>query len=289
MATISIITQPVDIAVCTGDIAIISTTATGADNLNYQWQYSPDGVVPFADIADGAEYSNTTTPALSANTNNDFGAGRYRCNISGDFANPVMTDDMGLSFLTTGCAPQITIAPLTTTPGGKVILDLKPLITTIGTLDVSSIMVIEGPASKALATVENGILTVDYAGLLFSGTEPITIEACNTNGICSQQNFIIEVVADILVYNAVSANGDDKNATFRIEFIDALTTTKTNTVSIYNRWGDEVFSVSDYDNKTRVFAGLSNSGHKLPSGIYYYKISLPLQGKTMTGFLDLRQ
>ena len=145
-----------------------------------------------------------------------------------------------------------------------------------------------GPASGAVATVQDGVLTVDYQGLLFTGSEPLTIKACNTNGICSEQDFIVDVVADILVYNAVSANGDDKNPIFRLEFIDTLETTKTNTVVIYNRWGDEVYTISDYDNKTRAFAGYTTGGQKLPSGIYFYKIVLPLQGKTLTGFLALR-
>ena len=49
-----------------------------------------------------------------------------------------------------------------------------------------------------------------------------------------------------------------------------------------------LFSISDYDNKTRVFAGLSNGGSKIPSGTYFYKIALPNVGKTLTGFIDLR-
>jgi hypothetical protein len=49
-----------------------------------------------------------------------------------------------------------------------------------------------------------------------------------------------------------------------------------------------VFSVSDYDNKTRAFAGLSNGGSKLPSGTYFYKINLSDVGKTLTGFLALK-
>jgi hypothetical protein len=49
-----------------------------------------------------------------------------------------------------------------------------------------------------------------------------------------------------------------------------------------------VFSIADYDNNTRVFAGLTNDGGKLPSGTYYYKIGLTDVGKTLTGFISLK-
>jgi gliding motility-associated-like protein len=283
-----ITTQPSDVVACKGDTATFTTVASGDSNISYQWQYSPDGVTPFADVVDGGNYDNSSTSALLVNTTGDFGAGRYRCLITSDFATPVVSDVKVLSIVTNGCGPQIANTALTTQPGGKITLDLKPLITTVGTLDVNSIAIVEGPPSGALASVDNGILTVDYSGMQFAGTESVTIEACNTKSICAQQEFSIEVVADIVVYNAVSPNGDDKNAIFRLEFIDLIATTKSNTVSIYNRWGDEVFLVSDYDNTTRVFAGFNKDGNKLPAGIYYYKIFLPLQGKTLTGFLALR-
>ena len=48
-----------------------------------------------------------------------------------------------------------------------------------------------------------------------------------------------------MAYNAVSANGDDKNPILHLEFIDALQATKTNTVVIYNRWGEKVFTSVD--------------------------------------------
>jgi gliding motility-associated-like protein len=140
------------------------------------------------------------------------------------------------------------------------------------------------PPSGAFASVNVGKLTVDYTNISFSGKESITIRACDTNGNCATQKFEIEVSGDVKVYNAVSPDG--QNPILRLEYIDTLS--PKNQVSIYNRWGDEVFSVSDYDNKTHVFAGLTNSGSKLPAGTYFYKIVLPSTGKTMTGFLSLK-
>ncbi|MBI3219418.1 MAG: VCBS repeat-containing protein [Bacteroidetes bacterium] len=368
---ITITTQPSDFSGCVGQTATFTSLATGTTNITYQWQISPDGVAPFTDIANGGGYSNVTTTTLSINTTGNFGAGRYRCRINGDFAAEVISNDEGLfinpipaapgttgattckngtvtlqasgandgeylwytlptggtaitdefnsTFLTpsltatttyyvsisksgcegprtpvlatvtsTVCGPVFTPQKLVTQVEGKITINLVPLITTSGTLDVNSIRVTAPLNSGASAVVVAGVLTIDYKGKPFSGNEVITIEACNTNGECNQQPFTIEVAGDIVVYNAVSPNGDDKNPFLFLQYIDVIPETKTNRVTIFNRWGDEVFSVSDYDNKTKVFIGLTNDGSKLPAGTYFYKIELPLAGKSLTGFFDLK-
>jgi gliding motility-associated-like protein len=181
----------------------------------------------------------------------------------------------------------ISSVPLATQVEGIVTLDLVPLITTFNTnLDVNSIQIVTPPASGAPATVSNGILTINYKGIVFSGNEMLTIRACDLGANCAQQQFTIEVAGEVVVYNAVSPNGDGKNEFLVLQFIESIS--PKNQVSIYNRWGDEVFSISDYDNKTRVFAGLSSGGSKLPSGTYFYKVNLIGAGKTLTGFILLK-
>jgi len=95
------------------------------------------------------------------------------------------------------------------------------------------------------------------------------------------------VGTELVVYNAVSPNNDGKNDFLVIENIDVIPTKKENTVKIFNRWGDEVFSVANYDNKERVFSGVNKNGNKLPSGTYFYKISFT-QDKEITGYLELK-
>jgi hypothetical protein len=60
--------------------------------------------------------------------------------------------------------------------------------------------------------------------------------------------FTIEVSAGIIIYNAISANGDELNKIFRIENIASTPDTQNNTVTIYNRWGSKVFEVENYNN-----------------------------------------
>jgi len=371
--SINITTQPVAGPVCSGSATTLITAATGTTNIAYQWQFSSALTGIYNNISTGAGYSNTSTPTLGVNTTGNFGAGFYRCMVTGDLATAVFTNSVQLTItdvplapttaggnacngtsatlsafgaangqykwyvvatggaaivgafngtyvtpaitatstyfvsitvgcesvrtpviatlITSGCTnlpPVITALPLTTQLEGKIVVNLLPLISSTGTLNFNSLRVVNPPSSGAIASISSGILTIDYSGRLFSGTESITIEACNVTGPCSQKEFTITVAGDIVVYNAVSSNGDGKNDFFFLQYIDILPSTATNQVTIFNRWGDEVFSISDYNNATRSFSGLSNSGSKLPAGIYFYKIFLPKSNKTLNGFLDLK-
>ncbi len=84
-------------------------------------------------------------------------------------------------------------------------------------------------------------------------------------------NFIID--GDIVIYNAVSPNGDGDNDHFVIKNIERF---PHNTVNIFNRWGVKVYSTTGYNNENNNFVGISDGrvtikrNEKLPSGTYYY-------------------
>ncbi len=65
--------------------------------------------------------------------------------------------------------------------------------------------------------------------------------------------------------------------------------TKNNRVLIFNRWGDLVFDVENYNNSTNVFEGRSNGGKELPSGTYYYRIEFLNGRKSQSGYLSLKR
>ncbi len=114
---------------------------------------------------------------------------------------------------------------------------------------------------------------------------------------CEGQHFFTEalVVAaqeDETRYG-FSPDGDGIN-----EFwvIDGIEETQGNTVSVYNRWGDLVFEIDNYDNASRVFQGEANrlrglGASKLPEGTYFFRIA-PTGAhslKKLTGFLVLKR
>ncbi len=262
------------VSVCPAGTATL--TATGGTTGQYRWYNVASGGTAIA----GQTNSTFATPGISVVTTFYVSVLIGTCESARTAV--VVTP------IASACAPPtIASTSISITIGNNKTLDLKTLITTpSGTIDINSITVTVPPPSGAIATINGGVLTLDYKGIVFAGKEKITIRACDTNGNCTTQQIEIEVVGEIVVYNAVSPNGDGKNEFLVLQFIESIS--PKNQVSIYNRWGDEVFAIADYDNKTRVFAGLTTSGNKLPSGTYFYKILLADAGKTLTGFISLK-
>jgi hypothetical protein len=250
----------------------ITLTAAGGSNGQYRWYTVATGGTPIA-----GEVNNTyTTPAIAATT-------LYYVSLLDGSCESTRTP---VAATIDVCQPPvITPETLTTQIGGIVSINLIPLITTAN-LDLSTLQIVTQPGSGAIATINDGVLTIDYTGNGFTGTETITIEACDINGHCAQQALDITVAGDVVVFNAVSPDG--QNPIFRLQYIELLPDTRVNTVTIFNRWGDEVFSISDYNNNDRVFKGFSNSGNKLPSGTYYYSVQFEGSRKSLAGFLELR-
>ncbi|NJN28994.1 MAG: gliding motility-associated C-terminal domain-containing protein [Cyclobacteriaceae bacterium] len=95
--------------------------------------------------------------------------------------------------------------------------------------------------------------------------------------------------SELIVYNGISANDDALNSYLRIENIDAFPETKANHLKIYNRWGDLVFEISNYDNVTNKFTGIGKNGNELPTGTYFYKLDFDSGRPSLTGYLALKR
>ena len=117
----------------------------------------------------------------------------------------------------------------------------------------------------------------------------MTIEVCDLLGACAQIDLSIEVDGEIVAHNGISPNGDNMNDYFKItniQFIEPL-----NKVAIYNRWGDKVYDVENYDstNPDKRFNGISNQGKELPSGVYFYKVDFSSGRQSMEGYLTIKR
>ncbi|PKA98850.1 gliding motility-associated-like protein [Flavobacteriaceae bacterium MAR_2009_75] len=102
-----------------------------------------------------------------------------------------------------------------------------------------------------------------------------------------------EPVAEYETKYGFSPDGDGINDFWSIDGIEYY---PNNTVSIFNRWGDMVYQVKNYDNAFNVFSGTANMRTKLgagqlPSGTYFFNIEI--EGETILsktqGYLVLKR
>lgn len=89
------------------------------------------------------------------------------------------------------------------------------------------------------------------------------------------------------VVNVLTPLQDGKHDFLRIENIELY---PDNKVEIFDRHGNKVFSLSNYNNRDRVFIGEPNSGisGQLPDGNYFYTIKTG-RTKVTSGFLFLKR
>jgi gliding motility-associated-like protein len=187
--------------------------------------------------------------------------------------------------------PVIAAAKTTTVIGGKIILPLAGLISDADSnLNLTSLRIVQPLASGATATINSSQeLIIDYKGIEFSGQEVLTIQVCDVGGSCTQQQIVIDVTGEVVVYNAISPNGDELNEVLFIKYISLLEEAKNNTVKIFNRWGDEVYNAINYNNNTIAFKGIGTNGDVLAAGTYFYRIDFTSGIPVKTGFFSLRR
>ncbi|MBX2964481.1 MAG: gliding motility-associated C-terminal domain-containing protein [Cyclobacteriaceae bacterium] len=89
----------------------------------------------------------------------------------------------------------------------------------------------------------------------------------------------------IVVFNAIAPTGFDLNRYMRIANLPF-----PNKVSIFNRWGDRVFEMENYDDTVsgKRFSGTDINGNELPTGNYFYKIEVDNK-EVKTGYLSLKR
>lgn len=95
---------------------------------------------------------------------------------------------------------------------------------------------------------------------------------------------VVDPNCEFNAYKMFSPDGDGKNDTWIIDCIDR---TPNNTISIVNRWGDEVANFTGYDNNSIVWDGTNKGGEQLAPGTYFYMISLEDSGETHSGWVHI--
>lgn len=84
------------------------------------------------------------------------------------------------------------------------------------------------------------------------------------------------------VYSGITPNGDGSNDVWQI---DGITNFSTSVVSIFNRWGNLIWSAQNYNNDDVVWRGTNQKGEILPDATYFYIIEAG--GKIYKGWVEL--
>jgi gliding motility-associated-like protein/uncharacterized repeat protein (TIGR01451 family) len=140
-----------------------------------------------------------------------------------------------------------------------------------------------------LTAGQSVVLTV-VAEVLSSGnyTSVATVEISTPLDVDASNNSASVTIEPICltVYNEFTPNNDGKNDLFRIDCIESY---PNNELKVFNRYGALVYSKTRYENDwngTANVSGVVNRGDMLPTGTYFYVITIG-DGTVKKGWLSI--
>lgn len=157
--------------------------------------------------------------------------------------------------------------------------------------DLNTFTIITGPSNGT--AILNGTAIVQYTSNNgFIGTDSIEYEICDVTcpNACERAWIYITVNdrSPVDVPDGFSPNGDAWNEYFVIDNIEQY---PDNEIIIFNRWGDEVYQASPYQNDwngTSTGAGLKLRGDKVVDGTYFYVLKLEEGIEPLNGTIEIR-
>lgn len=110
-----------------------------------------------------------------------------------------------------------------------------------------------------------------------------TLIATDENGCAAADTVLVGIIETCELPNAITPNNDGFNDMW---FIPQAETNENILVEIYNRWGQQVYSIQGYSNITG-WDGTSNTGEELPHATYFYVIDLNDGSEAITGTITI--
>jgi len=313
-----------DTTICPGSAATLTASATGgASPYNYLWSNFVSGQTNRVTPTTTTYYTVTVTDNIGCkNTAVDtvnVSPPLIQGNITVTAASSCVGASVTLADAVSGGAGTITY---TWQPGGQTGSNI--IVTPSAGITVYTVTVTDGCSSTILkdsinVTMYNPVFTVCCDSTIISGQSvslvatpsagisfvwtpstglscttcpnPIATPTTNTtytvvgvsNGCTTIDSVTIKISNGTLVfYTGITPNGDGSNDTWVIDNIELY---PDNSVSIFNRWGIEVWSGNRYDNSTVVWKGQNSAGQPLPDATYFYVAKV--SGVTYKGWVQL--
>ncbi|MFH6948586.1 gliding motility-associated C-terminal domain-containing protein [Flavobacterium sp. FlaQc-51] len=163
--------------------------------------------------------------------------------------------------------------------------DLVSASTTAGTYDLGTqlwtIPALNAGQSVVLTIVAEVLPSGNYLNVAtVEISTPLDVDASNNSASAS-----VEPIC-LTVYNEFTPNNDGANDLFRIDCIESY---PNNELKVYNRYGSLVYSKQHYENDwdgTANVSGVVNRGDMLPTGTYFYVITIG-DGSAKKGWLSI--
>ncbi len=224
-----------DTTICLGDPISLNGVATGIFT-NVEWFVLPG--MSSIGTTDTITFTPTTTGTIC-----------YVYQVNG----PCVATD-------TVC---ITVEPLPIIDAGPDVTILENTTTTLGATGGVSYTWTPG-STLSDSTIANPVASP-------AQTTTYYVTGVSANGCTATDSVVVTVLPAIKFPDGISPNGDGKNDTWIIDFIEQF---PNNVVEIYNRWGELLFHADGYQQD---WDGTYN-GEPLPIGTYYYVIELNEEG-----------
>lgn len=127
-----------------------------------------------------------------------------------------------------------------------------------------------------LQTVPAGTTSLTLATGSAGFNQCFRVQAISATGtlVSSSNVACVEFANDLVFYNVVTPNGDGLNDQFIIKNVELY----SGTLTVFNRWGKEVYKGSNYRN--------TYDGVNSPAGVYYYQFQLA-GGRSYKGWFEV--
>ena len=170
-----------------------------------------------------------------------------------------------------------------------VLVNIDPSVNDTG--DPLSINIITNPSNGIASVQSDG--TIDYLPLNgYMGSDSIEYTICDVfcSAICDTAMIRISVSMDegLSIPGGFSPNGDGTNEIFIIEGLDAY---PENSLTIFNRWGDIIFTASPYNNdwSGQAEGARTITGTEVVTGTYFYILKLDDNTDPINGSVEIKK